>query len=222
MFQVKELPRGPTTSEYEQVRKVFKDTGILTVKDKVTGKWTAPSARCGGIAWEVPYQDTIEYGAMRQQRGATEAGGAVPAGFSAETFLVRATYVRFVGTKRFPGGLAIGGYEVWTQDKFFEDTDKYSCVNFRADIWTEEMDTLKHYAEERPHVTDEMWQKAEEEARARHDHKLVTQQDPAGALIKALTEAVASQATARGLPPSVLAEIERLKAENERLKASAK
>lgn len=217
MFQVKQLPRCPTSAEYDLVRKVFQETGILTVKDKLTGAWVKTQKRCGDVPFDVPYQNCSEYGAMRQQAAASEAGGQVPAGFSAETFLVRATYVRFVGTKRFPQGLAIGGYEVWTQDKFFEETDKFSCVNFRCDVWTEEMEILGHYAEDRVHITDEMFAKAKDEARLRSDHKLETQQDPAGALIKAFAQV----ASTRGLPAEIMEEIKKLRAENAALKAGA-
>ena len=219
MYIPRELPRGPTPEQYEVVRDVFEKTGILTVKDKNTGKWVKSQKRCGGVAWEAPYQNTIEYGAARPQTPALEAGGSVPSGYFAETSLVRAVYVRLVGTKKFPQGLAVGGYEVWVQDNFFVDTNAHSCVNFRADIWYEELEILKNYAEDIVHVTDEMWKQAEVDNRRRRDGLNKTQIDPAGALVEAFKDVLKS-ANERGVPADAMAEIARLRAENDRLRAA--
>ena len=93
-------------------------------------------------------------------------GGVPPeaGGFIGDTYKVRATYIRFIGSKQLPRGIAVGGYEVWTRDDFFDDASDYHCVRFEFDIWREEETQLQAFANDAVYVSDEMWKQKEAEA----------------------------------------------------------
>ena len=248
MFQVKSTAQydAPTEEQYAVVKTVYEKTGILTVKDEVTGKWVKPQARCGGVKWEVPYQHETKYGNVRQALPVgtdigvrSMAGGFVPGGvppeaqgYAGDTYKVRATYVRWIGSTRLPKGIAVGGYEVWTRDDFFDDASDYHCVRFEFDVWREEEAQLQAYANDGVYVSDEMWKQKEKERDLRRDHQSITQQDPVGAVAGTIGPAIAqgiaqampdiiAAVNSRGLPPEVKAELDRLRAENEKLREKA-
>lgn len=199
MFQVKELPRGPTPDELKLVREIYEATGILTVKDRVTGKWVKPKDRCGGVAWETPYQSMPPYGQPYQNIRAGEGGGD----FTRETSFVRVTFVEFIGSACCPKGIPFGGVEVWVQDNFTGDTNTFSCTAFRPDVAPGEWDRLACYAKGTTYVDSEMWDRLEKENAVRRDNRAATQMDPAGSLVKSLTEAL-KQMNDRGPPPELL------------------
>jgi len=245
MFQVKSVAQyaPPTEEQYAVVKSVYEATGILTVKDEVTGHWVKPKARAGGVAWKTPYQGGTKYGNILQNAPArvdagarSMPGGYVPGGvppeaggFVGDTYRVRATYVRWVGSKNLPKGVVCAGYEVWTRDDFFDDASDYHCVRFDFDVWREEETQLHAYATGGVYVSDEMWKTKQREAELRRDHQSVTQMDPVGAVAGTIGPAIAqgiaqampdiiAAVNGRGLPPDVLAEMEDLRRENAALR----
>lgn len=178
--------RSPTPAEYEVVRKVWKETGILTVKDPVTAEWLKPAARCGGTAWEKPWQERPEYGA--EYRPNPVGGNAHEVGFAAQTRHIRAVFVENIGTDKLPLGVAIGGCEVWVSEDVFGQRPP-QCVRWQPDIAPDEETRLSRWARGIVHVTQEMFDAAENESRHRAARGLATQVDPVGALVPALAEA---------------------------------
>lgn len=218
MFQPKSVTQyaAPTEEQYAVIKACYEKTGILTVKDAVTGKWVKQGVRCGGVATEPLFQGQTPYGQVRNSVEGAEVPIS-PSGFSKDEAMVRACYGTLVGTKRFPQGIIIGGFEVWRRDDFFDEASSYTCTRFNFDIWREEEAQLRAYAQDLPYVTDEMWNQKQKEADERRDHKAITQMDPVGTLVKSITEAM----SARTLPPEALAQLEELKALKAKLAVGA-
>lgn len=201
--------RGPTTAEYETVRKVWEATGVLTVKDKVTSAWVKPQERCGGVAWESPYKYAPDYGQFYNPAahdisnrdraaaiGASGTNGVIGAsgasGFGQDTFYVRSVEKEFVGTPKLPEGVVIGGNECWRRDVPLDlGGGDMRVVKWYQDISFEELNRVRAWANEEVWVTEDHIKKADKEAAKRREHKLATQEDPIGEIAKAIAGAQA-------------------------------
>ena len=167
--------RGPTDLELEVVLRTKKahPSRILTVKDKATG-----------------FPRAMPYGEVYQQK---TPGTPIPgiSSINANTFFVRSVETRFVGTKKLPKGIVIGGVEVWVRDipAEFGGTE-FSCVDFRRDICTEEIKELAAWANGVRWVDNAYIAEVDERRRARQEGQLETQENPVGVVAKVMAEAM--------------------------------
>lgn len=178
----------PSAEQYKVVKEVFEKTKVMAVKDKTTAAWLKPEVRCGGVPWVRPWQDVGEYGEDHRPKAA--GSNADELGFASLTRLRRAVRVDHFGTPMLPNGVAIGGVETWrTPDVFGRKPAE--CVGWQSDLSPDEENRLARWARGIHHVTEEEYSKCETDAAFRAAHRLETQQDPAGALTKALAPALA-------------------------------
>lgn len=177
----------PTAEQYETVQRVYKETGIMSVKDAATANFLKPETRCGGIAWEKPWQGRPDYG--EDYRPNVVGTSAAEVGFSTLTRHRRAIRIEHVGTPHLPQGLAVGGVEIWVTDDVF-GMQPPRCVKWQSDMGPDEELRLERWARDIHHVTDEEYNRKEQEGRERQANRAATQVDPAGALVKALAPAL--------------------------------
>lgn len=194
--------RGPTPEELEVVRRVQKETGILTVKDNSTGH---PAAKPYGQQYDpAANSKRLRYGGWsseepRNAPGQGEGGNvfttAGASAYSEDEFHVRTVKIDdLIGSKRLPKGVAIGGVEVYRRDvPLALGGSDFSPVAWRPDICTAEMDRLRSWANERVWVTDEMYEEAEKTAAKRREMRDVSQQDPVGVIAAALEKLTKAQ-----------------------------
>lgn len=184
--------RGPTDDELVDVADVFKKTGILTVKDRVTGAMFKDAQKRAQHQTAPDYGKPFQRGGAYDPRRATEGGsGAISA--NEDEFRVRSVWLEFVGSKRYPKGLAVGGSEVWVRDvPLALGGGALSCVHWRPDISTGEMERLRHWVDDKTWVTNEMIAANDVENIRRREQRLVSQEDPVGVLTKALQAALSN------------------------------
>lgn len=189
--------RGPTPDEIAVILKVSDATKILTVKDAATGKLVR------GDKGEARFQSAPAYGAIFQRD--PHGGLRIPGvgGIVANTFYVRSVEKRFASSKLLPDGVAVGGVEVWVRDIPAEfGGAEFSCVDFRRDICTEEVNVLAAWAYKKGWVDQEMIEKADAEEAALRAGKTRALRDPVGEIARALT---ANQHVPQGPTPEQLA-----------------
>jgi len=196
--------RSPTTDEYATIKRVWEDTGILTVKDKVTAGWLKPQERCGGVKWDRPWQDRPEYGVEYSPAAAERTQATAGVGFADKTYHVRAVAVEHVGTPELPKGIAIGGVEAWVESSVLTTGDA-KCVRWFADIAPDEETRLFRWARGIRSQTDAEMEARVAEQRTREAHGAASQVDPVGTLERSF-EKVLERIAGKSEPVSVTPE----------------
>jgi len=173
----REVNERITAEDLALVKKIQKETGVLTVKDADTG---FKGAKPYGMKYHVitnPY--------------------AVPPTEDVNVMHERTIIREFVGSSRWPEGIPIGGVTVWNRNTPMDipwgDKD-FKAVDFNMDICrSTEFAKLKAFALNRPWLTDAEKLAKEQENIRRRDGMRETQEDPVGAVARAIAAAMQQQ-----------------------------